>query len=96
MHVPLRALFVVDSPVTRVQAVLKRRPELAELVHNDWVRFVVRDPVTGEFYKQQNGLFSLLAAPVPPTNTSVAPTVEDYYAVQVAHGRQVTATENRM
>lgn len=55
MHTPIRALFVVDAPINRVEAVLARREELRQLVRNDWVRFVVRDPETGRFFKQLNG-----------------------------------------
>jgi uncharacterized protein YbcC (UPF0753/DUF2309 family) len=49
MHVPVRALFVIDAPIARVEAVLSRRRELQQLVHNEWVRLVVRDPRTGQF-----------------------------------------------
>jgi hypothetical protein len=52
MHTPVRALYVVDSPIERVEAVLKRRPDLAKLVRNEWVQFIVRDPETGAFYRQ--------------------------------------------
>jgi uncharacterized protein YbcC (UPF0753/DUF2309 family) len=55
MHVPVRALFMVDAPVDRVEAVLARRPELKRLVRNEWVRLIVRDPPTGHFYKQSQG-----------------------------------------
>lgn len=49
MHTPIRALFVVDAPVSRVEAVLQRRPNLADLVYNEWVRMMVRDPTTEEW-----------------------------------------------
>eukprot|EP01094_Clydonella_sp_ATCC50884_P027385 TRINITY_DN7846_c0_g1_i1.p1 TRINITY_DN7846_c0_g1~~TRINITY_DN7846_c0_g1_i1.p1 ORF type:complete len:759 (-),score=243.39 TRINITY_DN7846_c0_g1_i1:257-2503(-) len=55
MHVPVRALFLVDAPVQRVRAVLARRPELRQLVHNQWVRMVVRDPASGRFFKELRG-----------------------------------------
>lgn len=55
MHTPVRALFVVDAPITRVEAVLARRKELRELVRNEWVRFFVRDPTTNLFYRQVKG-----------------------------------------
>lgn len=55
LHTPLRAFFLVDAPVSRIEAVLARRPELKQLVRNDWVRFFVRDPETGHFYQQING-----------------------------------------
>jgi uncharacterized protein len=55
MHLPVRALFIVDAPILRVEAVLRRRPDLARLVRNEWVRFVVRDPSTGRLFKQSSG-----------------------------------------
>ena len=55
MHVPVRALFVVDAPVERVQAVLARRAQLHRLVHNEWVRLFARDPETGAFYRFARG-----------------------------------------
>ena len=55
MHDPVRALFVIDSPVSRVEAVLERRSDLAKLVRNEWVRFVVRDPMTGFFHRYSQG-----------------------------------------
>lgn len=55
MHTPIRALFVVDAPVARVEQVLARREELRHLVRNEWVRLVVRDPSTGRFYRQTQG-----------------------------------------
>ncbi len=57
MHTPLRALFVVDAPVERVEAVLVRRRELCDLVRNEWVQLVVRDPTTGVFYRQSRGMY---------------------------------------
>lgn len=54
-HTPIRALFVVDAPLARLQAVLLRRPDLAQLVHNEWVRLVVRDPETGAFWRHSSG-----------------------------------------
>eukprot|EP00163_Fabomonas_tropica_P026112 TRINITY_DN467_c0_g1_i4.p1 TRINITY_DN467_c0_g1~~TRINITY_DN467_c0_g1_i4.p1 ORF type:complete len:1296 (-),score=96.04 TRINITY_DN467_c0_g1_i4:1026-4913(-) len=50
MHVPLRALCVVDAPTSRVEAILARRPDLANLVFNEWIRLVTRDPESGKFF----------------------------------------------
>ncbi len=55
MHVPIRALYVVDAPVAAVEAVLARREELRRIVRNEWVRIVVRDPESGILFKQSNG-----------------------------------------
>jgi uncharacterized protein YbcC (UPF0753/DUF2309 family) len=58
MHTPVRALYVVDAPVERVEAVLSRRLDLQRLVYNDWVQLVVRHPETGVFYKQSQGQYT--------------------------------------
>jgi uncharacterized protein YbcC (UPF0753/DUF2309 family) len=55
MHTPIRALFMIDSPVERVEAVLARREDLRQLVRNEWVRLFVRDPGTDQVFKQSNG-----------------------------------------
>ena len=55
MHTPVRALFIVDAPIERVEAVLARRERLRQLVRNEWVRFFVRVPETGRFYRQSHG-----------------------------------------
>ena len=60
-HTPVRALYVIDAPVSRVEEVLKRRKELANLVYNDWVRMVIRDPISKDFYRQEDGSFKLLS-----------------------------------
>ncbi|CAD7935802.1 unnamed protein product [Amoebophrya sp. A25] len=52
MHVPVRALYVVDAPLDRVKTVLGRRSELRAIVANDWVKLVVRDPNTGKMYRK--------------------------------------------
>lgn len=50
-HTPIRALFVVDAPPSRVEAVFARRPDLAQLVVNEWVRLIVRDPESRRFFR---------------------------------------------
>lgn len=61
MHTPVRALFIIDAPSDRVEAVLARRKDLRELVRNEWVRLIVRDPSTGQFYRQSNGQYIPIA-----------------------------------
>jgi hypothetical protein len=57
MHKPVRALYVIDAPIQRVETVLNRRKELKDLVYNDWVKVVIRDPDTKQFFKMDNGVF---------------------------------------
>jgi len=67
MHSPVRSLFIVDAPVSRVQAVLARRKVLDDIVVGDWVLLYVRDPVTGVVYKQENGKYVAVELPESPT-----------------------------
>jgi uncharacterized protein YbcC (UPF0753/DUF2309 family) len=55
LHSPVRAMYVIDAPVARVQAVLARSELLTNLVYNEWVRFFVRDPYTNKVYRQSKG-----------------------------------------
>lgn len=51
MHIPTRATYVVDAPVSRVEAVLSRNIVLERLVRNEWVIMIVRDPNTNTYYE---------------------------------------------
>ncbi len=72
MHVPIRALFVIDAPIATLEAVLARREELRKIVRNEWVRLVVRDPATGMFFKQSNGNYLPLPVDESQTGTHVS------------------------
>lgn len=82
MHTPVRALYIVDAPVSRVEAVLQRREQLRMLVRNEWVRLFVRDPTTNTFYRQVNGHYS----PVDPRESAeyVPFTPHRQHAINVA------------
>jgi hypothetical protein len=94
MHTPLRALYVVDAPVARVEAVLARRPELARLVRNEWVRFVVRDPSSGVFYQQRDGRYEPID--VDKTTTSKTSTDADVssFAPPRVYGMRISQRES--
>jgi uncharacterized protein len=85
MHAPVRALFVIDAPLSRVEAVLERRSDLARLVHNEWVRCIVRDPETGDFFRHERGGFAAVdrAAIGAKNLPSFAPQRE--HGLRVAH-----------
>lgn len=87
MHVPVRLAYVVDSPVARVQAVLSRRADLRDLVANEWVRFLVRDPSTGQFFQQSQGNY----LPVEEDRSQTL----DYVPLmpQIRHGLEVAKRE---
>lgn len=84
MHTPIRALFVVDAPISRVKAVLSRRKDLNRLVHNEWVRFFVRDPTTNQFYRQSNGNY-ILVDWQETSYTFVPDTHQHNHGLHVAH-----------
>jgi hypothetical protein len=58
MHTPIRAHYVIDAPVERLEAVLARDEVLMKLVRNDWVKVVVRCPYTNRFYEQSKGKYT--------------------------------------
>ena len=94
MHSPVRALYLIDAPVARLEAVLNRRQELADLVRNDWVRLFVRDPATKEIFRQSRGTyFPIDALPdnrrQPPSVHAVPFTAQRTYARGVARGELV-------
>lgn len=76
MHIPVRALFVIDAPLSRVEGVLKRRAELALLVRNEWVRFLVRDPESGNFFRFSQGKYVEVAGDDVDVDTDFVPFVE--------------------
>ena len=88
MHTPVRALFVVDATVKRVQAVLQRRLDLSQLVYNEWVRFIVRDPFTGQFFRQSNRQF----VPVPDMNHDASELRIDFHRHRT-HGMKIARKE---
>jgi uncharacterized protein YbcC (UPF0753/DUF2309 family) len=88
MHTPVRALFVVDAPVARIEAVLSRRRDLQQLVRNGWVRLVARDPGTGQFFLQQAGAYT----PVEPDGAGGEAFAS--FAPQRVHGSAIARREN--
>jgi len=55
LHSPVRALYLIDAPVARVEKCLGRNKVLLDLVRNNWVKFYVRDPYTQKIYRQDAG-----------------------------------------
>ena len=89
-HVPVRALFVVEAPLARVRAVLDRRADLRHIVHNQWVRFIVKDPNTQTYYRhEKNGVFEIidesLSAQPPPSDDSGSVHQHLRFGLEVAH-----------
>ena len=92
MHTPVRALFVIDASLDRVEAVLQRREDLSRLVRNDWIRLLVRDPESGLVFRQTEGLFSLLPAFGNDGSNDASLDFLPFTSHQV-HGAKVTANE---
>ena len=89
MHTPVRALFVVDAPIARVEAVLSRRKELADVIRNEWVRLFVRDPTTNQFFKQEGGEYRLVEPVQEGTSSSEYVSFDEH----LQHGRSVVFRE---
>lgn len=89
MHVPVRALFVIDAPIARVEAVLERRLELRQLVHNEWVRLAVRDPRTNQFHVFNNGKYESVRIDRHRLQTHVPLTHQRVHGVRVARDEQL-------
>ena len=53
IHEPVRLLLVIDAPPDRIRAVLDRLPGVKQLVENEWIRTVARDPASGALMVHQ-------------------------------------------
>lgn len=89
MHVPVRALFVIDAPIARVEAVLSRRRELEQLVHNAWVRLAVRDPTTNQFHVFSDGQYVPVGTDRNRLSTYVPLTHHRLHGMRVARNEQL-------
>ena len=49
IHEPLRLQIVVEARVEVLAAIYGRQPALRELIGNEWVHLIAKDPNTGEF-----------------------------------------------
>ncbi|MFZ1642267.1 MAG: DUF2309 domain-containing protein [Candidatus Contendobacter sp.] len=49
IHEPLRLQIVVEARVEVLAAIYGRQPALRELIGNEWVHLIAKDPDTGEF-----------------------------------------------
>lgn len=87
MHTPIRAHYIVDAPASRVEAVLARNDVLMKLVRNEWVKLIVRDPNTSEFFEQKDGKYTLLVSETQQTHMS--------FDKHRSHGQEIAYYENR-
>eukprot|EP01040_Poterioochromonas_malhamensis_P001803 gene1803-1929_t len=93
MHTPIRALYIVDAPPKRIEAVLARRESLRHLVRNEWVRLIARDPETNQFYRQVNGEYiPITLQDIDNTNQQQALTTT--ITKQLDHAHNVTKRED--
>ncbi len=57
IHEPMRLLLIVDATTDALMTVASRVAEVAELVVNEWVQLVSRDPATGTMLVFEGGGF---------------------------------------
>ncbi|WP_171822633.1 DUF2309 domain-containing protein [Sulfobacillus thermosulfidooxidans] len=50
-HEPMRLLVIIESPPSRIVAVLERQASVARLVVNEWIYVVARDPGDGTYWR---------------------------------------------
>jgi hypothetical protein len=86
MHTPIRAQYIIDAPVARVEAVLARNAGLKNLVRNEWVQLVVRDPTTDTFFEHCRGHYTPIESATQETHIS--------FSSQRSHGALVAQGEN--
>lgn len=53
-HEPMRLFVIIESPHSRVAAVLRRQALVERLVVNEWLYLVARDPVDGHYWRIRN------------------------------------------
>jgi uncharacterized protein YbcC (UPF0753/DUF2309 family) len=99
MHIPIRALYFVDAPPERVEAVLTRRQDLSNLVKNGWVRMFVRDPRSGQLFENEKSTTRFIPLPlednVQSTKRITQQSVGDALAIQIQHGLEAKHREDR-
>jgi uncharacterized protein YbcC (UPF0753/DUF2309 family) len=74
IHEPVRILFAIETTPERVLSVIDASPQLAEFLHNRWIRLATVDPDNGTMNVFRNGAFEPFddsdAAPLPVARTS--------------------------
>jgi hypothetical protein len=94
MHIPIRLQFLVDAPVARVEAVLSRNITLEQLVRNQWVQMIIRDPYTNTFYKLQGPPGKGKFEPISPAEAQPSGfKLQDGYKKHQIHGHNIKASE---
>lgn len=54
VHEPMRLLAVIRAPLTAIDEVLDKHPEVRKLVVNRWIRLVGLDPESATFYEAED------------------------------------------
>jgi uncharacterized protein YbcC (UPF0753/DUF2309 family) len=83
IHEPIRLQLVVEARCGVLLAIAARRPEIGELVRNEWVRLIALDPDDGGIWVWDSGRFE----PWTPDGAEV-PTVgrsQDWYRGRTDH-----------
>ena len=90
LHSPMRAFYLIDAPVERVEKVLARNSVLLNLVRNKWVKFHVRDPYTQTIYEEDNGEYF----EVDPLDTNIPLPEHVPFDEHEAHAKGIKKTED--
>ena len=53
-HEPMRLLAVIRAPLSAIDDVLSKHPEVRQLVSNQWIRLVALDPTKAAFYEAED------------------------------------------
>jgi uncharacterized protein YbcC (UPF0753/DUF2309 family) len=77
IHEPVRLLVVLETWPHVIEAILARRPPLAKLVRNEWVRLALLDPDSAAVRVYQSGQFELYEPEA--VRLPRAPTSADWY-----------------
>ncbi len=62
-HKPIRLITLVEAPIEVVKLALKGVRKVRELIHNEWINFIVLDPQEGVFYRYQEGEWKHIESP---------------------------------
>jgi uncharacterized protein YbcC (UPF0753/DUF2309 family) len=83
VHEPIRLQLVVETTREAILAITARRPEVAQLIDNEWLRLVVIDPHDGTTWVRRAGEFERWT-----TDGAVVPVVarsQDWYRGKSGH-----------
>lgn len=82
IHEPVRILFIIEAPASKIEEVVARIPMVKRLVENRWVRLAAVDPASRQVYVLREHGFERFVHVSPAT---VVPTSRSWYAGRMEH-----------